>query len=107
MFNLPTISGGSTLIADSTLQQIGIEIDGINNVLLYDVNELPSLTNTYGGQLNTALEDSPGDASIIDNYRWLPIQEHIPRNSWVKITGMAGVNAETVSDIVIQNIPIT
>jgi hypothetical protein len=105
MFNMSTIAGGSTLIADSGLQQVGIEIDGVNNVLLYEVNELTSLRNVYTGQLNTSLEDSPGSTAILDNYFWLPIAEHIPKNANVRINGMAGVNAETVSDIVIQQIP--
>jgi len=105
MFNMSTVSGGSTLIADSGLQQVGIEIDGVNNVLLYEVNELPSLTNNYTGQLYTSQENSPASIANLDNYVWLPIKENIPQNSWIKINAMAGVNAESVSDIVIQQIP--
>lgn len=105
MFYNTTVAGGSTLIADSTLQQVGIEIDGVNNVMLYELNELTSLTNTYAGQLNTPLEDSPANMSILDNYNWLPIAEAIPKNSYVRINAMAGVNAETASDIVVQQIP--
>jgi len=105
MFNVPTVAGGSVAIEDSTLQQIGIELDGVNNVLFYQLQELTSLTNTYTGQLNTSLEASPADNSILDNYYWLPIKEMIPRNTWVKINGMAGVDAEQASDIVVQQIP--
>ena len=105
MFNMSTVSGGSTLIADSGLQQVGIEIDGVNNVLLYEVNELPSLTNNYTGQLYTSQENSPASIANLDNYVWLPIKENIPQNSWIKINAMAGVNAESVSDLVIQQIP--
>ena len=105
MFNLPAVGGGSVLIADSSIQQIGIDVDGVKNVLLYEINELTGLTNTYGGQLNTALENSPGNLTILDNYFWFPIKEMIPRNSWVKINAMSGVDSASVSDIVIQQLP--
>ena len=105
LFNNTTVSGGSTAIDDETLTQIGIEIDGVQNVLFYEVHELGSLTNNFTGQMNSSLEDSPASIAILDNYYWLPIKEMIPRNSWVKINAMAGVNAESASDIVIQQIP--
>tara|TARA_R110002020_G_scaffold350558_5_gene563979 strand:+ start:349 stop:1227 length:879 start_codon:yes stop_codon:yes gene_type:complete len=105
LFNNTTVSGGSTTIDNETLTQIGIEVDGIQNVLFYEIHELGSLTNNYTGQMNSNLADSPNSLAILDNYYWLPIKEMIPRNSWVKINAMAGVNAEQASDIVIQQIP--
>jgi len=105
LFNSTTIAGGSTLIDDGTIRQVAIDVDGIDNVLLYEVHETTSLRNNFGGQLNTPLEDSPANLSILDNYYWLPINEMIPRGSNVRIHCMAGVNAEAASDIVIQQIP--
>ena len=105
LFNNTTVSGGGTAIDDETLTQIGIEIDGVQNVLFYEVHELGSLTNNFTGQMNSNLADSPNSLAILDNYYWLPIKEMIPRNSWVKINAMAGVNAEQATDIVIQQIP--
>ena len=105
LFNNTTVSGGSTLIADETLTQVGVDIDGVNNVLMYEVHEMGSLTNTYTGQMNSSLEDSPASLAILDNYYWLPIKEAIPRGSNIKLHAMAGVNAESASDITIQQIP--
>ena len=105
LFNNTTVSGGATLIADETLTQVGIDVDGVNNVLLYEVHEMGSLTNNYTGQMNSALQDSPASLAILDNYYWLPIKEAIPRNSNIKVHAMAGVNAEAASDITIQQIP--
>ena len=92
-------------MADETLTQVGIDIDGVNNVLMYEVHEMGSLTNTFTGQMNSPLEDSPASLAILDNYYWLPIKEAIPRNSNIKIHAMAGVNGESASDITIQQIP--
>jgi len=105
LFNNTTVSGAGTLISDETLTQVGIDIDGVNNVLMYEVHEMGSLTNNYTGQMNSALEDSPGSLAILDNYYWLPIKEAIPRNSNIKIKAMAGVSGESASDITIQQIP--
>ena len=105
LFNNTTVSGGSTVISDETLTQVGIDVDGVNNVLMYEVHEMGSLTNNFTGQMNSSLEDSPASLAILDNYYWLPIKEQIPRNSWIKTHAMAGASGESASDITIQQIP--
>jgi len=106
LLNSPTIAGGSTLIEDGSIQQIAVDIDGQDQVLMYEWHELPSLQNNSHGQLYSALRDDPATIALLDNYSWIPLgYEPIPQGSNVKIKAMAGVNASAVSDVVIQQIP--
>lgn len=101
-----TIAGGSTLIEDGTIQQIAVDVNGQDSVLLYEWHELPSLQNNFAGQGYNSLEDSPASIALLDNYAWLPLgREPIPQGSNIRIKAMAGVNAETATDVVVQQIP--
>ena len=101
-----TIAGGSTLIADGTIQQLAVDVNGQDSVLLYEWHELPSLQNNFAGQGYNSLEDSPASIALLDNYAWLPLgREPIPQGSNIRIKAMAGVNAETATDVVVQQIP--
>ncbi len=101
-----TIAGGSTLIERGTIQQLAVDVNGQDSVLLYEWHELPSLQNNFAGQSYNSLEDSPASIALLDNYAWLPLgREPIPQGSNIRIKAMAGVNAETATDVVVQQIP--
>ncbi len=104
LFFSTTIPGGSTLMEDGTIQQVRIQANG-NTLLAYEWNEIQN-PGIFNGQMFNSLEESPGNTSILDNYRWLSLaKEPIPAGARVQMDVMAGVNAEAIRTIQMQQVP--
>lgn len=105
LFFQTVTSGAGVAITAQSLREIRIIVDGVNK-MHYGLNEIMGIPNARGqAQQYLPIQDSPDDASIQDNYTWLPMIEPIPRGSKVRIEAMAGVDASAVRTLPIQAIP--
>ena len=100
-----TVAGGATLIEDGTVQEVSVEVNG-QKVSTWEWSEISALPKVFAGQSYDSLMDSPDSTAILDNYRYLPIQkEPISAGNRVTLRIKAGVDAEAVRTLAIQQIP--
>lgn len=100
-----TVQGGAVLIENGTIQEIAVEVNG-QKVATWEWSEISALPKIFNGQSYDSLMDSPDSTAILDNYRYLPIQkEPIPAGNRVTLRIKAGVDAEAVRTLAIQQIP--
>lgn len=104
LFFSTSIPGGAVTINLGTLNELYIKVNGIQK-LHKDWVDMSNMNLTRGTAYHDLLA-SPGDISILDNYRFLSFErEPIPQGSKVELKVMAGVTAEEIRDLVIQRIP--
>ena len=100
-----TVAGGSTLIEDGTIQEVAVEVNG-QKVSVWEWHEISALPKVFTGQSYADLEEDPDSTAILDNYRYLPIQkEPIGAGNRVTLRIKAGVDAEAIRTLAVQQIP--
>ena len=105
LFFTETPTTASTLMERGTIQQIAIDVDGTEREN-WEFHEIPAVPKIFAGQAYDTLEASPGTTAILDNYNYLPInREPVPKGARVRIRAMAGITAETIRTLPIQQIP--
>ena len=105
LFFTETPAGGSVTIERGTIEQIAVDIDGTEKEN-FEFHEISAIPKIFSGQSYDSLMDTPDSTAILDNYKYLPIQrEPIPKGARVRIRAMAGITAETIRTLPIQQIP--
>ena len=105
LFFTETPAGGSVTMERGTIQQIAVDVDGTEKEN-FEFHEISAIPKIFSGQSYDPLLDTPDSTAILDNYKYLPIQrEPIPKGARVRIRAMAGITAETIRTLPIQQIP--
>jgi hypothetical protein len=106
MVRSTTIPGAAVAYNRGTVQEVRVQDNG-ETLAVWDWYESQN-PKIFTGQYVGALEGSPGNTSILDNYRYIDMsKEPIAAGHKVSIVVNAGVTAEAVSVIPFQSVPFS